>query len=510
MNNSNVADPQGKITGSVTDKSLASLMHELYAAKASGQLEVVQEESNKQIFFLDGSPVYVDSNALEETLGCYLVNEGLLSDEDRQDFLLRAVGTGKDLGITLIESARLAPTVLFQQLRKNFEAKILDCFSWQKATFTFNPLMSLPSNVLTLKIDTNHIIFNGVENAMDLAEVERHLRVMPDDRFSPTGHELHHITEMDLGSDYDHLLRLLRQGPDFKTLMASFSGKAGWLKRALLSLWVTKIIDRQAVGDQSSGTVEIRGMEQFAKDDADRRKGDEEAPQVHADDLESRLNLLTDKYLRIRSQSFFELFEVDWSASDDEIRSAFLDFIKRYQTFDLDSTTYADAHGKSAEMLVEAARALVVLTLPELRKKYFQRIVERSKQNEQTVEEAEQSFRAGFQFLREQNHEAAVEMFQMAHQLDTKKPVYGAFVGFSLYLLDPQANFDRGYRMVQEALKTDEKSEALRLLEIRLLKKASRYEHALERANIALSQLGESPALREELGLIEKELQRQD
>lgn len=170
-----MADPHSttppRETGRVRDLQIPELLWQLHEARRTGCLKVQHGESTiKQLWLVDGEPVFARSNQHADRLTDRMLARGLLSRSqyDAAQTLLTNRGLlGKRIGELLIEAGLVAPVDLHEALREHL-LRILDAmFLWEDGRWEFEP-GAATSEPVTLDMSTEAILMSGARHRIPL------------------------------------------------------------------------------------------------------------------------------------------------------------------------------------------------------------------------------------------------------------------------------------------------------------------------------------------------------
>jgi hypothetical protein len=140
---------------------LSDLLEWIHLRRKTGTLHVQRRSTRKRVVFREGSVYSSASNDPRETLGQFLIKDGLIGEEDLFKALLRQEQQGKLLGAILVAEGALTPQQLKRALRANAEESVYDLFLWPDGSFELQE-EGFPRDVLiNLELDTRAVIREG-------------------------------------------------------------------------------------------------------------------------------------------------------------------------------------------------------------------------------------------------------------------------------------------------------------------------------------------------------------
>ena len=125
------------LRGTLKRTPFARVLQRLFARRATGSLLLMRESTKKIVDFVEGYPVSVRSNVLDECLGQILLQQRLISNEALQESLRRMKDEKRQQGQLLVEMGVLSPYNLSRALVEQLEAKLFEVFSWADGQYMF-------------------------------------------------------------------------------------------------------------------------------------------------------------------------------------------------------------------------------------------------------------------------------------------------------------------------------------------------------------------------------------
>ena len=125
--------------GSLKRVPFSNLLREIAAAKITGSLYLLNGETKKVVFFVDGRPTVVRSNLATEFLGQILTDQGMITQEQCDNTLEAIRRTGKKQGELLVEMGILSEGNLRYGLAEQLRIKLFEIFTWDEGRFQFKP-----------------------------------------------------------------------------------------------------------------------------------------------------------------------------------------------------------------------------------------------------------------------------------------------------------------------------------------------------------------------------------
>jgi tetratricopeptide (TPR) repeat protein len=119
-------------------RPLPALLLDFNEEFANGRLKIRRGKVVKQFDLVNGNPMSAASTPRDETLGHFLVANGVITDAVHHDGVARAAASGGRLGETLVSMGALSLESLFEQLRRQARYKLISALRWPQGTWVFD------------------------------------------------------------------------------------------------------------------------------------------------------------------------------------------------------------------------------------------------------------------------------------------------------------------------------------------------------------------------------------
>ncbi len=145
------------------------LLQRLYGRRATGSLLLLHAGTKKIVSFVEGYPVAVRSNLLNECLGQILVSQNMISGLALAESVKRMQKEKRRQGEILVEMGALSPYNLTRALVEQSEAKLFGIFSWRDGHFMFKQGDTAPKEAMRLERSPAALVLEGVRRHYDSA-----------------------------------------------------------------------------------------------------------------------------------------------------------------------------------------------------------------------------------------------------------------------------------------------------------------------------------------------------
>ncbi len=408
------------LSGSLKDLPLPALLHHLHGLRATGVLQLASGRKRKWIQLRDGYPRAVRSNLINECLGNFLVRGGKISQASFAESR-RRIKPGRLQGEVLVAMEILSEEEIAVALRAQADEKLFEAFSWKSGTYRFKQGIGLErANLLGVERSPANLILRGVRERFPLKLIEDYICSYADCFLAPAESPFYQFQEVDLDPEHEELLA----GLDGTQRLAEFLKATPDLKRTLYAML-------------AFGLLELRGGKTPHAKRPLRREA-RSSQIAKGDELRARLTVLAD---RMRDQNYFEILEIDDSATEEQLRVAFEKRAAHLHPDHYRRSGEAVAH-LASEVFAQINQAYQTLADPRRRSEYVlnqrkdERDAERRKKSEQALE-AEVCFQEGQRLLAQRAYERALEAFGRALELYPDAGEYHSHYGWALHLCHP-------------------------------------------------------------------------
>lgn len=153
--------PPLSLSGDLRTMILSDVLLWVATRKKTGTLHIRRRATRKRVVFQEGVLHSSSSNDPRETLGQFLVRDGLITEEQLFKTLLRQEEKGALLGILLVSDGLLSADQLKRTLRAKAEQIIYDLFLWDEGGFYFQEGLLPKSVPMNLEMETQSVVQEG-------------------------------------------------------------------------------------------------------------------------------------------------------------------------------------------------------------------------------------------------------------------------------------------------------------------------------------------------------------
>lgn len=209
--------------GLFQEDTVAGVFLLLARRRETGLLVADAGSVRKEVYLVDGHPIYASSNLGSELLGEYLARRGVISRMELEMALAMLPRYEGHLGDTLVALELLDPLTLFNHITEQVREKILDLYGWQAGSWSFFRGVVCEKRAFPLSSSAPELLHEGIRRSRTdeqlatwwAALAQRTVAPVPQadpppDWWPLTEAERHALTAVDRPLAADDVLRRLR------------------------------------------------------------------------------------------------------------------------------------------------------------------------------------------------------------------------------------------------------------------------------------------------------------
>jgi curved DNA-binding protein CbpA len=469
-----------EVQGNFLMHPFAELIAEIAAARLNGSLRVSEKEKKCIVYFRSGEVVFAVSNARSARLFDILLRRNRLKKEDLGQ--IPNFANDHELSAYLQDKGYLTKRDVERLFTEQIEGIIIDLLTWPSGNWTFSSLARIRDG-LSFQVDTRRMLVDYAR-CMPEPQLLARFRSM-DETFERS--ELPE-TAFELTADESYVLWCTNAGELSASNIAAVSSyNEAKALHLIYILWLAGLLERQnwqpafspeAVHAMKRAKLELRR-------EAKLPGVPDTVPEVTAETAGSdagtkqpaipEMTLSVDAYLdRVENaETYYDILGVDTRANIAEIKRAYFAMARMFHP-DRFHAEGGDILRRMQSAFTELAQAHETLKNTETREVYDYRmrkeIAAREKNRAQGVsgnarlqiDQAGESFQAGFNLLMDGKYEEALPMLARAAHYDPKNAKYHAYYGKAL--AEDQKQRHKAESEMQTALKLDPDNPTFRMM----------------------------------------------
>lgn len=420
-----------RMTGKLSQQALPAVLTELFAAKATGVLELTARAGKHEVFVREGYPVAVTLPGSAELIGKVLVEMKMLDEATYRKTLVEAPPKGQRYGDMLLEKKLVTPDQLRLALKAQVRRKLHRLFFLEDADFVFTPReheMGLQEQE-SLKIHPARAIYHGVRSAWNAERLNGALAALAGQAFhctlDPEG-----IARYGLGADDGAAGELLRNGWFTAPLLAETSRLPAQAINALLyALNITRALETTSAQAAQLGAGTATATVGAPKPVAAAAPAKPAAPAAPRPsqlppptDAAGMKKQITAKASVIEGEDLFQVLGLEQTATKDDVKKAYFDAAKRFHPDRLGALGLDALRPEVEKIFRRVSEAHATLSDDKRREEYRASLEGGASKKEDAkahaeamrLIEAEMAFRRGEILLRKNDFGGAVREFEQA------------------------------------------------------------------------------------------------
>lgn len=163
------------LEGDLSAIQLPDLFSFVAMIRATGKLSLRQVQLEKTVFWKDGEIVFASSNAPEETLGRFLLNQGKITQQQFEESKAR-LQPGMRHGKLLVQLGYISPKDLWWGVKNQVMEILYGLFTWKSGTFHFYESMIDFQEKITLSLATTSLIMEGIRRMDEGARIKEKIK----------------------------------------------------------------------------------------------------------------------------------------------------------------------------------------------------------------------------------------------------------------------------------------------------------------------------------------------
>lgn len=468
-----------EVQGNFLTHPFAELVAEISAARLTGSLRVSEKEKKCIVYFRSGLVVFAVSNARSARLFDILLRRNRLTKDDLTQ--IPNFANDHELASYLQDKGFLSKHDVERLFTEQIESIVVDLMTWTSGDWTFSSLARIRDG-LSFRIDTRRLL-------VDYARCMPEARMLT--RFRSMG-EIFDRSDLpenlfELTPDESFVLWCTNSGQlTASNIVAVSSYSESKALHLIYILWLGGLLERhdwqpafssEAVSAMRHAKLELRreaklpGVPETVKVPETPVKATEEPAKEPVPDIK----LSVDDYLdRVEhAETYYDILGVDTRAEISEIKRAYFAMARMFHP-DKFHAEGGDLLRRVQNAFTELAQAHETLKNTETREVYDYRMRkeiaarEKSRADGTTgnaslqIEQAGESFQAGFNLLMDGKYEEALPMLARAAHYAPKNAKYHAYYGRAL--AEDQKQRHKAESEMQTALRLDPDNPTFRLM----------------------------------------------
>ncbi|HXX53523.1 MAG TPA: DUF4388 domain-containing protein [Thermodesulfovibrionales bacterium] len=405
------------LRGNLRDYSLPRILIELNRDRGTGTLSITSTHFTKKIYIKEGNVIFASSTFEDDRLGEMLIKAGKITMEQYDKSVELLKSTGKRQGAILVELGYITPKDLFWGVKYQVKEIIYSLFQLDEGEYEFVENFP-PDEVITLKISTNNLIYEGVNKINNLTRIRRDM---------PGAHTVFALNEdplgifrgIDLSPQDARILSLVDGTRSINQVIEQSRMNSFDVMRTLYVLWSTGFIIQKETPEHG-----LVGQESINVEEILLSMNQEE------EQLKNRVEELYEKLPRM---SPAEMLQADETTGIEQIRKTYQKMAKEFSPDRLLASDDATLKNKITFIFETITRAYDSLK-GEKKRREFSNPSENVSRKEEDTETVllEEQFRRGVEEFKNGNFWGAAEIFKWVTKNNPKTPKAWSYLSLAL------------------------------------------------------------------------------
>lgn len=404
------------LRGTLRDYSLPRILIELNRSRETGTLSITTSLFTKKIFIREGNVIFASSTFEDDRLGEMLIKAGKITMEQYDKSVELLKSTGKRQGAILVELGYITPKDLFWGVKYQVKEIIYSLFQLDEGEYDFVENIP-PDEVITLKIGTNNLIYEGVNKISNLTRIRRDM---------PAAHTVFALNEdpsgifrgIDLSQQDARILSLVDGTRSINQVIEQSRMNSFDVMKTLYVLWSTGFITQMQPPEHGLDGEETINVEEILA--------------TMTQEEEKLKHMVEELYKKLPRMSPAEMLQADGNTDPEEIKRTYQRLVKE---FNPERVASGDTFLKNKitvilDMITQAYNSLK----DEKRGMEFSRSLGNIPRKEEDTETVliEEQFRRGVEEFKNGNFWGAAEIFNWVAKNNPKNPKAWSYLSLAL------------------------------------------------------------------------------
>jgi len=403
--------------GNLRDYSLPRILIELNRSRETGTLSITTSRFTKKIYIKEGNVIFASSTFEDDRLGEMLIKAGKITMEQYDKSVELLKSTGKRQGAILVELGYITPKDLFWGVKYQVKEIIYSLFQLDEGEYEFAENIP-PDEVITLKISTNNLIYEGVNKINNLTRIRRDM---------PAAHTVFTLNEdpsgifrgIDLSPQDARILSLVDGTRSINQIIEQSRMNSFDVMRTLYVLWSTGFITQKETPEHGLDAQETINVEEILIS--------------MTEEEEILKNKVEELYAKLPHMSPAEMLQADEKTGSEEIKKTYQRMAKEFSPDRVLASDDATLKNKITVIFDTITQAYNSLKDEKRRMEFFTALgkIPRKEEDTETVL-LEEQFRRGVEEFKNGNFWAAAELFKWVTKNNAKNPKAWSYLSLTL------------------------------------------------------------------------------
>ncbi len=426
------------------------ILYNFYKKGFTGSITVVTKSNTHTLTLSKGKPAAIREQKTTMPLGRVFVELGMIDNRAYDESLMEMAKTGERQGEILLRKGLITKEQMEQAINIQFYKKALKFFEISEGDVSIREEKEVPATNSIKNISTLKIIYNGIkslnrEHIQKLLPITTNTVVTRKEELDITLFSLPVNAEETTVIENIRIKTPVTQLINLKILSDTEIGQL------IYFLFLTELIDVSALdisetSESDENYIRLSGIykpSELTEEKEKKEKTQDEKTTIAPISAFEDIRWINDIYTRYQTMDYFDFFQIEKTATEEQIKSAYQNILRRLNTVKNDANIDEELSVRIDQLSYFAEEAYNTLISEKSRKEYNSVISAYYGKSAPDEGKAELEFTRGEIFLAKRNFKEAFEAFRKAIEFGGQKPEYVASYGISLYLNPEEAQRSR-------------------------------------------------------------------
>ena len=383
-----------ELVGSFDRLSLLNMLIDVFSSHAAGRLVLKRGRSQREMFFLNGYPVWALSDAESERLGEVLVSLELIDRKQMETALRRAAIDGVMFREALIRCGFIDDARLFRAERERVKRVVVQSFAWADGDYEFTAGDDFVDRVGVFEVNPVPCLLEGVRRFLSINELAPDIEPRSAHQFTEGPRFRQLIPYFKLPSEHGGIVEQFDSGVTVADLFRQHPSSQEMLVKALWLMFRLNIADSQPGPERLTRPETGPGrplpeqpepitstflalddedeVEFDLDDDEDEDEDEDEGWDDEPDDPAVRE--IVQDYVTFMDADYYRFLRVERDADEPQLAASYQQLHLRYRTNRLGGDVPSEVRSKAKELVSRLEVAYRTLSTPEGRRSYDSRL----------------------------------------------------------------------------------------------------------------------------------------
>jgi tetratricopeptide (TPR) repeat protein len=407
------------LKGGIREFPLPRVLIYLNRNRKTGTLIISTHVFTKKVYIDKGDAIFASSTYEDDRLGEMLIKAGKITIEQYEESVKLLKTTKKRQGAILVELGYLTPKDLFWGVKYQVREIIYSLFPLDIAEYKFLE-GEIPTNeVITLKMSTGNLIYEGVRRVSNINKIKIELPDL-DSVLQLSTDPASLFQDIEFSTRDKTMLSMIDGKKTIKELLESSSAGSFEALKTLYALWSTGTVEeKERIIEKAEETVTVEEILKPLPEE-------EEAFVKRVDEIYSKLSALSPN----------ELLEIDENSDAEAIKRNYFRLAKEFHPDRHFDSHYPAIKDKLPTIFDAITQAYTLLKDNEARRKYFQSTGKVQKEEVSNSQNEEELFKRGVEDFKKGNFGGAADSFRWAVKLNDKNARYWSYLSLAYSKID--------------------------------------------------------------------------